>query len=307
MPSASDVRDILPNPTAAASTTTEPKTTAAGEVGTDPSASTDSNSKSNEATASTVDFKLLQPPSGKYATQAQVQAAKILAASGSASPQGLGEDLNQDKMEVDAGNEAQPRTAGQAENENGPASGSGSVNKDTYPQDHPDRRSTAGRPRPAPRPHLFLFQFEPQNETFYPEPSSVVCSTRTSTSPSAGKDGWVDERIVRPDWGQCAVFSPGEGGTCRVRWGWREWVGEEVDGGRWSEGDGEGEGCQEVVRQDSRSQAGTLVVCFLGPLKHPLFALHIESQSTFHVCNLTSTDARTGVKLPSNLPTARPP
>jgi hypothetical protein len=131
MPSASDVRDILPNPTAAASTTTEPKTTAAGEVGTDPSASTDSNSKSNEATASTVDFKLLQPPSGKYATQAQVQAAKILAASGSASPQGLGEDLNQDKMEVDAGNEAQPRTAGQAENENGPASGSGSVNKDT--------------------------------------------------------------------------------------------------------------------------------------------------------------------------------
>lgn len=128
MPSASDVRDILPNPTAAASATTEPKTTAAGEVGTDPSASTDSNSKSNEATASTVDFKLLQPPSGKYATQAQAQAAKILAASGSTAPQGPGQDRNQDKMEVDAGNEDQPRTAGQAEDGNG--AGSGSVNKD---------------------------------------------------------------------------------------------------------------------------------------------------------------------------------
>jgi hypothetical protein len=132
MPSASDVRDSLPNPIAAASTTTGPTTTAAEEVQTGPSASTDSNSKSNEPAASTVDFKLLQPPSGKYATQAQAQAAKILAASGSASPQGLGASQNQDKMEVDAGSEDQPRTAGQAENGNagGSGSGSGSVNKD---------------------------------------------------------------------------------------------------------------------------------------------------------------------------------
>jgi hypothetical protein len=134
MPSASDVRDILPNPTTAAASTEIEPTTAAGEVETDPSASTDSNSKSNEAAASTVDFKLLQPPSGKYATQAQAQAAKILAASGSASPQGLGASQNQDKMEVDAGNEDQARMAGQAENGNpggsGSGSGSGSVNKD---------------------------------------------------------------------------------------------------------------------------------------------------------------------------------
>lgn len=130
MPSASDVRDILPHPTAAAATKTGPTTTA-GEAETDPSASTDSNSKSNEAAASTVDFKLLQPPSGKYATQAQAQAAKILAASGSASPQALGEDRNRDKMEVDAGNEDQARMAGQAENGNAGGSGSGSVNNDT--------------------------------------------------------------------------------------------------------------------------------------------------------------------------------
>lgn len=61
-----------------------------------------------------------------------------------------------------------------------------------------------------------------------------------------------------------------------------------MDGRRWSEG--EREGCQEVVSQDSRSHPNIRIVRFLGPLKCLLFALRIDSQSTFYTFNLNSTN-----------------